>query len=566
MSRKKIPYGISNFEALITQNYYYVDKTRHLEILENLSEKYISFFRPRRFGKSLFASMLSHYYDKAGAARFEELFGNLYIGKNPTPLKNSYYILKFNFSGINVDSSQRTYNDFKASITSSILDFVNHYQLKAGFWDSENTPNGILSGFFSAVKPQLSGKIFVIIDEYDHFTSELLGYNKSLFDEVVSQSGYFRKFFEVLKIGTESIIDRIFFTGVNPFTLDSLTSGFNISTNLTLAPELQDMLGFSESEIKKMFFDFGVSEEDFSNLLPVLKNNFDGYKFLEDSEGSLYNSDMVLYFARDYLTKGRYPKNLIDENIASSYAKIKRFTELGDRDENLAFIRDLIENKDCSMALTTKFEVSHRFTADDFKSLFFYMGLVTITGYELNVYKIKIPNYVIREVYYSFFESILNEAGQYSIDSTHIATSVISIAKHGDIGPLIKITEASLNKLSNRDFIRFDEKYVKLIMLTYLFLSKIYYIKTEYEVEDGYIDIALLPRINVKAPNHAIIELKYISKEKFSDTLLQEKIAEARNQIQKYNTSEELKNTSNLLKFVVVFSGEECVHWEQVSS
>jgi hypothetical protein len=171
---------------------------------------------------------------------------------------------------------------------------------------------------------------------------------------------------------------------------------------------------------------------------------------------------------------------------------------------------------------------------------------------------------VIREVYYSFFESINQDAGQYHIDSSNIAESVISIAKYGKIEPLIKITETSLQKLSNRDFIQFDEKYVKLVMLTYLFLSKVYYIKTEYEVEGGYIDIALLPRINVKAPNHAIIELKYISKEKFSDALLKEKTETARKQIAQYTTSEELRNTPNLLKFIVVFKGDECVYHERV--
>ncbi len=562
-SRKKIPYGISDFEALITQNYYYVDKTRHIEILENLSEKYISFFRPRRFGKSLFVSMLGHYYDKVGAGLFNELFGGLYIGKNPTALKNSYYVLEFDFSGINIQNKNIVEQNFNYSVYKSLKDFVVKYQLNCKL-DKHLDAATSLNVFLGDISYHLDGKILILIDEYDHFTSELLGYNKELFEDVVSRSGYFRKFFEVLKIGTKTIIDRIFFTGVNPFTLDSLTSGFNISTNLTLHRKLEDMMGFREEEIRKMFESFGTSKQDFEELLPVLKSNYNGYKFVEENTGQIYNSDMVLYFAKDYFDTGRPPKNLIDENIASSYSKIKRFIELGDREANLDFIRDLIEDKEVNMQLTTKFEVSHRFTTDDFKSLFFYMGLVTISDYELNVYKIKIPNYVIREVYYSFFESILQDDGQYHIDSTQIAQSVISIAKHGDMQPLIKITETALQKLSNRDFIQFDEKYVKLVMLTYLFLSKIYYIKTEYEVEGGYIDIALLPRINVKAPKHAIIELKYISKEKFSEKLLTEKIEEARAQISKYNTSEELRNTPNLLKFVVVFSGEECVHHERV--
>ncbi len=556
---KKIPYGISNFHDMITQYYYYVDKTKYIEVLEKFNEKYICFFRPRRFGKSLFVSLLCNYYDKAKAKEFDHIFRELYIGKNPTPLKSSYCVLQFNFSGINIQDTNNLQRLFDLSVLKSLRSFIYDY-LPDFTIDSSLDASSMLNLLLGEAAKKLNSKIYVIIDEYDHFTSELLGYNKALFDEVVSKSGFFRKFFEVLKIGTETVIDRIFFTGVNPITLDSLTSGFNISSNLTLHPKLHEMMGFNEAEIETLFNHYDISKEDFNMLLPVLKQHYDGYIFAKRAPNHLYNSDMVLYFAKDYLENQQPPDNLIDENIASSYAKIKRFVEMGDYEQNIAFIRDLLEGNEANMVLTTKFEPTSRFTIDDFKSLFFYLGLITIEQFELTMYKVRIPNYVIKELYFEFFRSILEEAGNYHIDSSRIAFALRDLAKYGKIEPLVELTQSSLQKLSNRDFIRFDEKYVKLNMLTWLHLSRMYYVKSEYEVEGGYIDIALLPRINVNTPNHAIIELKYIPKDSYSDKLLQEKIAGAEAQLSRYSTSGELRQVPNLLKFVVVFKGDECVY------
>jgi hypothetical protein len=494
---------------------------------------------------------------------FDHIFKELYVGKNPTPLKSSYCMLQFNFSGINIHDKDNIQRLFDFSVLKSLRSFS--YDYLPDFTIDPSLDASSMLNLLLVEAKKLNSKIYVIIDEYDHFTSELLGYNNALFDEVVSKSGFFRKFFEVLKIGTKTVIDRIFFTGVNPITLDSLTSGFNISSNLTLHPKLHEMMGFNEAEIKTLFTHYDISSEDFNMLLPVLKQHYDGYIFVDKPANHLYNSDMVLYFTKDYLEERKPPKNLIDENIANSYAKIKRFVEMGDYEQNIAFIRDLLEGNEVSMVLTTKFEPTSRFNIDDFKSLFFYLGLITIEQFELTMYKVRIPNYVIKELYFEFFRSILEEDGNYHIDSSRIAFALRDLAKFGKIDALIELTQSSLQKLSNNDFIRFDEKYVKLNMLTWLHLSRMYYVKSEYEVEGGYIDIALLPRINVKAPNHAIIELKYIPKESFTDKLMQEKITEAEAQLSRYSTSEELIQVPNLLKFVVVFKGDECVYVRHIS-
>ena len=235
---KKLPYGISNYEELIEDGYYYVDKTMYIEKLENLAEKRILFLRPRKFGKTLFTSTLENYYDVKKVDKFEKLYGETYIGKNPTRLKNSYNILKFNFSGIDTTDEETTMIGFKEKTTIAIRGFVEKYGLDFNI-NPEQTTEGLLSSLIEAFKIQKANeKIYVIIDEYDHFANELLGFNTNQFKNLVSKNGKVRKWYEILKEGTESVVDRIFITGVAPITLDSLTSGFNISSDKTQDREI----------------------------------------------------------------------------------------------------------------------------------------------------------------------------------------------------------------------------------------------------------------------------------------------------------------------------------------
>ena len=241
---KKLPYGISDYERIKENDYYYIDKTMYIEKLENLAEPYIMFLRPRKFGKTLFTSTLENYYDLRKADKFEKLYGNTYIGKNPTKLRNSYHILKFNFSGIDTTNEETTIRGFKEASTISIEGFVNKYKLDF-FVNPELTAEGLLNSLIEAFKTQREGnKIYVIIDEYDHFANELLGFHTDHFKNLVSKNGKVRKWYEILKEGTESVVDRIFITGVAPITLDSLTSGFNISADQTQDREFNEMMKY----------------------------------------------------------------------------------------------------------------------------------------------------------------------------------------------------------------------------------------------------------------------------------------------------------------------------------
>ncbi len=297
MKKKKIPYGISDFKKLIEQNYQFVDKTKYLETIENLNEPYLIFLRPRRFGKSLFLSLLDYYYDINAKDDFNSLFKGLYIHKNPTPMKNSYYILRFNFSGINTDDYESVLEGFKRKIILGTEKFVNQYKLDIEV-DTSGTPAEIFDKFISKVTPLLknNNKIYCLIDEYDHFANELLGFKVDTFKDSVSQTGFVRKWYEVLKIGTETgVIDRIFITGVSPITLDSMTSGFNIASNETRTSIFNEMQGFVKEEVEDLISSYISSDKKtIDEVMSTLVKYYNGYLFSENARERVFNSDMVL--------------------------------------------------------------------------------------------------------------------------------------------------------------------------------------------------------------------------------------------------------------------------------
>ena len=246
---KKLPNGISNYEELVEDGYYYVDKTIYIEMLESLTDKRIMFLRPRKFGKTLFTSVLENYYDIKKEEKFEKLYGDTYIGKNPTPLKNKYHVLRFNFSGIDTSTVESTIKGFKNEIASSIEVFVRKYNLDF-YVNEKDEAESILDNLLKAFRIQRETKrIYVIIDEYDHFANELLGFYPEKFKALVTKNGKVRKWYEILKKGTESVVDRIFITGVAPITLDSLTSGFNIAKDITRDIQFNEMMGFTRENV-----------------------------------------------------------------------------------------------------------------------------------------------------------------------------------------------------------------------------------------------------------------------------------------------------------------------------
>ncbi len=561
--KKKLPYGQSDFHQIRLENKAYVDKTDYLRVLENYSEPFLFFLRPRRFGKSLWLSVMDYYYAKDHASIFETLFSGLAIQKNPTALRHQFYVLQFDCSGVDTQgTNEDLLESFKIKVQKHLKEFVDRYHLPFNV-PNRGKPADILSGFFGELKPHLKDhKIYFLIDEYDHFTNELLSFDPSRFKDIVTGTGFVRKFYEVIKEATkDSTVSRFFATGVSPVTLDSLTSGFNIAANKSRHELLNEMMGFTEDEVVNLVR-LVDSSVDIDKLYPKLRAYYNGYLFSEQAEKRVFNSDMLLYYLSELELTGKEPRNLIDDNIASDYGKIAKLTQLGNREENIRGIKAILEGQYPTLVLTTQFSLEKPFTQGDFLSLMFYMGFLTIRENILSTTVLDIPNYVIRELYWDYFTALTQEVENVSLDTTNLHHGINSLALTGDIIPFIKVIEKTLGILSNRDFQRFDEKYIKMLMIGYLVFGRVYYVKSEPELGQRYADIVLLKRAGVPAIYEAIIEIKYLKKEDETEAKIQKKCDEGRIQIAQYSQSEEFRGKETLKKIVLVFVGPVCTRVE----
>ncbi|MEN0047043.1 MAG: AAA family ATPase, partial [Bacteroidota bacterium] len=468
---QKVPYGISNFEMLISEGYFYIDRTPYIELLENMHYRYLFFLRPRKFGKSLFLSVLEYYYDLNLKDKFEPLFGQFYIGQNPTPKANQYLILQFDFSQIDTSSFDNTFDGFLNNSKIGASRFYGRYPQFFSQEDMERVkqydfPSKVIQDVLAQVELYAPNhKIYLLIDEYDHFANEILSFRYDEFMTMVGRNGFVRKFYEAIKVGTQKgIIDRMFVTGVSPITLDSLTSGFNISSNVTLNLRLDKMLGFTEEEVIEILEKVQVPEEDLTDVLADLRSWYNGYKFNVKSEKSVYNSNMVLYFAAHYDEFKEYPEELLDPNIASDYNKIRSSFKIQGREkEHLAHLETLLDTGRLRTGLTRQYNLNKRFDEADFISLLFYQGIITIEDNEFDVNIFKMPNYVIQQLYFQYFHQIVLERSQLDELGTDVRHKVVDLAKSGNILPLVEYTEKILQELAVRDTVRFDEKYIRAI-------------------------------------------------------------------------------------------------------
>ena len=553
---RQLPKGISNYEDIVAENRVYVDKTMYIEKMEDLADKTIMFLRPRKFGKTLFTSTLECYYDKNKADKFEELFGKTYIGKNPTPNKNRYCVLRFNFSGISTNTVEETIKGFREKVDIGINRFVTNYKLD--FYNNpEMSTEGILGSTFEAFREQRRNeKIYVIIDEYDHFANELLGFKTDEFKELVAKNGKVRKWYEILKEGTESVVDRIFITGVAPITLDSTTSGFNIARDITKNIRFNDMLGFSKEDVKYLMTEIDIPEEKQEEVLPIIKENYDGYIFSnmiksEYENYKIYNSNMTLYFLDAYQEQGQVPEELVDINILSDYGKIEAFMNLCQNMNKIELLEKIVAEEPVESELTEKFNAEISFGEKELVSLLFYLGYLTIEQNEFGMSKFVTPNEVVRTIYSQYFvEYIKRKAGiQGEIKNGEMIKEILY---EGKIDKAIETLGTFLTNLSNRDYQRFDEKYIKVIFYSICRMLGAVYVKSELEV--GYADILIIPREKLNERYGVLLEFKYIKQEDYNKKpeLLQQKLAEAKTQLERYNQTEKIQAIPNLRSYAIV--------------
>ena len=448
----KLPYGNANFESLRTEGYFYVDKTRYLEQLEALPMLNVMLLRPSGFGKSLFCSMLSWYYDRLHADRFEELFGSLYIGSHPTPKHNTYMVLAFDFSRIPTDTPEHLRQGFEAEVNTTIELFLKRYhqdmtQESIQAILSIKTPNDRLSYLFHVLNVSDRNKLYLIIDNYDFPVTMLLMQDHSLFQHFVKTSGYMRPFYEVVKQGTQNVVDRIFMTGSVPIVFASLTSGFNIMYDKTTDPEFNEMFGFTEDEITPILDHLGgqVNREE-------IRTYYNGYRFSPFAEERVYNSDMILYYATEYRPERGGPVTMIDDNVVSDYRKIRAILSIGDKAIEEETLTHIVNRKEIAMSgLTTLFiltqETEFRFDTQALASLLFYMGYLTIAGRQRFGIRLSVPNLVLESLYLDYMAHLLSRRGQIVIDSSEKFRMWQELLD-GKIDLLIELTEKLLKGLS----------------------------------------------------------------------------------------------------------------------
>lgn len=407
--RKRIPYGMSNYASVRERNCYFVDKTIFIPELE-AANSFFFFIRPRRFGKSLTLSMLKHYYDINKANDFEKLFGGLYIGDHPTEERNSYLIIGLNFSVI--DGSLGNYRkSMDTHCRIQFESFCNQYSslLPANIKNELKQCDGAVAQLQLLIDKcnEIGRKIYLFIDEYDHFTNDILSDATRLkdYESETHGEGYFRKFFNTVKAGTESAIERCFVTGVSPVTMDDVTSGFNIGTNYSMSPEFNSFMGFTEGDVREMLEYYRTTCEfhhTTDELIELIKPWYDNYCFAEECYGNttMYNSCMVLYFVDNYVRRGgNMPKYMLEDNIRTDYNKlrmlVRRDSEFG---HDASVIRKIAEQGYITAELKTGFPARSITDPRNFVSLLYYFGMLSIGGTLYGMPVLTIPNKVMSEV------------------------------------------------------------------------------------------------------------------------------------------------------------------------
>lgn len=570
---KQVPYGVSDFVTVRERNLYYVDKTMYLSLLEQQPDS-LFYIRPRRFGKSLFISMLQAYYDKAMSDRFDSLFGGLWVHEHPTPLRGRYQMLYLDFSQVGGDIDQIS-THFEEYCKVKLDGFMRKYQ--------NEYPEVVVKAFFEI--QTVSGKLalirdnagalriplYLIIDEYDNFTNIVLNEKgEEVYHAITHASGFYRDVFKKFK----GMFERIFMTGVSPVTLDDLTSGFNIGWHLSMNPKFDKMLGFSTEDVRAMLLyykEVGMlpAESDVEVMLTEMKPWYDNYCFAKEclkQDARVFNCDMVLYYIRQYMDSGHSPERMVDPNTKTDYNKLKKLLQLDRLDgDRRGVIRRIVEEGQIITEVEESFPAKDLTNPNIFPSLLFYYGMLTIKGTYGSQLILCIPNNNVRKQYYEYLLEGYNEYSGIRISS--LLTLFTRMSFDGQWREALQyIADAYKNLSSVRDPIE-GERSIQGFFMAYLSLNDYYITAPELELSHGYCDFFLLPNLTHYQSKHSyIVELKYLPKKDF-EAKAAEQWQQAVEQIDSYARAprvEALRQGTQMHKIVMQFSGWDLMRMEEV--
>lgn len=583
---KLVPYGVADFATVIEQNLYYVDKTMFIPELEK-QPRNLFFIRPRRFGKSIFLSMLYSYYDCTQSHKFQSLFGNLWIGQHPTPLQGKYQVLFLDFSQItgNIDKLETKFNSYLSiNLDAFVRQYSEYYQAEMEEILAQEDFEEKMELIFKAAKAH-QYHLYLIIDEYDNFTNVILNERgENVYHAITHADGFYRDVFKKFKGNFE----RIFMMGVSPVTLDDVTSGFNIGWNISIKPEFDEMLGFSTTDVVEMFTYYKEHgsipvDSDIDAIVNDMKPWYDNYCFAEEAlkkKTRMFNCDMVLYYLRNYMDNGCSPRQMIDPNTRTDYGKMKKLLQFDKLDgERKGIIRKIAEEEQIVTLLYESFSAYQIPKAEIFPSLLFYYGMLTIKGTRGSKLILGIPNNNVRKQYYGYLEEEY-QAKAY-VDVNQLTDYYYDMAYDGKWEEGLRFMADAYAKVSSvRDGIE-AERNLQGFFMAYLNLNDYYITAPELELNHGYCDFFLLPDLTHYASQHSyILELKVLSKKDFSAivegeftedgkpmTKAEKQWREALDQIHQYAEAprvEALRQGTKLHLIIMQFEGWELKRMEEV--
>ncbi len=594
----RIPYGWADFRAMRLEGRLYVDKTRFLRPLED--ERFVFLIRPRRFGKSCWLSLLENYYDRKWASEFEQVFGTLDIGRDPTENRHSFVTLRFDFSAVH-DAPETLEREFEYYCGDVIQRSMERHpalfpqQEVQRISSAPSTGAKLHSLFWHAAEHDI--RLYLLIDEYDNFANTILAHHGAdAYHELTHGSGFYRNFFAALKAGAGRSgggLERLFITGVSPIALDDVTSGFNIGKNISLLPEFNAALGFTEAEVRgllKIYRKAGVFSLDEDAALDVMREWYDGYRFAKRTEETMYNTDMVLYFLDAAVPNKPMPDDLIDVNVRIDYGKLRhlltvsrgqaqasnaqrsgaRVTEKADAvrqlNGNFDVLRRVVGEGQADAEIQTSFPLERLGQRDNFLSLLHYFGLLSIREALGGRTRLHIPNQTVRQLLYGHLRDAYDDVGVLTMDVLALADAVWRMARDGEWQPVFDfLRNAIAEQTGIHDYLE-GEKIIQGFLAAYLGVSRHFLMRTEPELNKGFADIALEP-LTAQHPElrHGyLIELKYLKRsEDASKAKVQAVVENAHDQLRRYLADDRLAQAYPSAQFTglaVVFHG-----WEMVS-
>jgi len=598
---KRLPYGISDFKQLRREGKYFVDKTMFLPVMEE-ADNFLFLVRPRRFGKSIFLNMMRAYYDVNERDNFDRLFEGLWIASHPTEEQGQYQVLHMDFSrvGSNIERLEQDFGDY---CNQMLDDFIERY---AHLYDDDYLAKSReIKNFrtkFSFIDNRAKRKgypLYLIIDEYDNFTNNVLNVRgEAVYHALTHGEGFYRDVFKLFK----GMFSRILMMGVSPVTMDDVTSGYNIATNITMRPEFNQMLGFSEEDVRAMiryYREAGALKREEDDLIDEMKPWYDNYCFgpspfpsrgrgvvtsttYNSANQSIYtspsgevgrgatvfNSNMVLYYLSNQLRNGHSPDEMADPNARTDYQKMKRLIQL-DRLEpqRKSIIYRIAEEGYIDSRLVPYFPASEMVKFDNFVSLLYYYGMLTITGTNGFTLRLGIPNNNVRRQYYGY---LLEEYDRIrSADHWRIDQAYQSAALDGDWRPLITTVSDEYEKTCAVRCLIEGERNLQGFFTAYLTMTGYYLIAPELELSHGYGDLFFLPdlaRYPIVAHSY-ILELKYL-KPDATQPEADAQWTEAEAQIRRYAQDAKLRQLcgpTRLHLVIAQYRGYQLMRTEEVS-